>query len=946
MRRSKKWLWTFLLTLGLVQGMTVQVFADTMPQVQTDSDAACVNTEIDDVFFETVELDMEVDLEFDSEIVEDLPNNDELFTGFFEQQLYEIPSGGVSVFGNFGEMQLEGAEKIAYKALKSQIIKIANGEQSSTKIQITAGKLGYDKKKWTAAELGVSTIIEDGKITSEAKTALVNAIGLDHERVRDLLLVNCPYELYWFDKEAKMTISGMNSVQVTAVGDSIGFILDEDDVIFTYPFAVSEDYRDADMYHVDTEKVNIAIGAAGEAKEIIRKYKGKGDLEKLQGYAKEICDRVSYNSDVASAGTDYAYGDPWQVVYVFDDDPNTSVVCEGYAKAFQYLCDLSIFDRNITSYLVTGEISDGTRKIPHMWNIVTMEDGKNYLVDITNCDEGNIGYPSKLFIAHAQGSVETGYTLAIDGTSIQYKYNADTISMYDNDLLVLSNTLYVPVTNGFRIVRPTDYVTYGDQIRFATIDGNGGTVSWSTSDEQVACIDSDGTLKAKHIGLVEITAVEAASGGGQENRDTYTFEIQPKELEVKAISIKDKRYDGTTIAERDESSEIIVLGAFEGDELQIVVKSAAFTDQKAGIDKIVKVKAELVGEKAECYTLGTVTAKADILPAPLRIKANHISMEAGEKKPNYTATATGLVGTDSLTKITFSDNAGDGKTKGNYQILPISVNISGGNENYEITYEPGTLTISLTTKSISNAIALANHEKNGVIVSDKSASAISKGTKFVSAEEMKALEQAIQHAEDQIARITNQDQMQALLSMLNQEITTFKSAVQVGTKKSSGGGGGGGGGSSSGGGGGGGGSSSGGSKKPAQVPTAGGVLVDTSGNKTGTWTNDAVGRWFRYSDGTWPAGKWLELSQNGQKHWYYFNPSGYLATGWILDGGIWYYLNPTADAAQGQMSVGWQLINGVWYYLNPNPGQKPLGAMYCNEMTPDGYFVDATGAWK
>ncbi|MBQ5869258.1 MAG: hypothetical protein IIW68_08055, partial [Lachnospiraceae bacterium] len=163
----------------------------------------------------------------------------------------------------------------------------------------------------------------------------------------------------------------------------------------------------------------------------------------------------------------------------------------------------------------------------------------------------------------------------------------------------------------------------------------------------------------------------------------------------------------------------------------------------------------------------------------------------------------------------------------------------------------------------------------------------------------------------------------ALLSMLNQEITTFKSAVQVGTKKSSGGGGGGGGGgSSSGGGGGGGGSSSGGSKKPAQVPTAAGaVLIDTSGNKTGTWTNDAVGLWFRYSDGTWPAGKWLELSQNGQKHWYYFNPSGYLATGWILDG-------------------------GTWYYLNPNPGQRPLGAMYCNEMTPDGYFVDATGAWK
>ena len=176
-------------------------------------------------------------------------------------------------------------------------------------------------------------------------------------------------------------------------------------------------------------------------------------------------------------------------------------------------------------------------------------------------------------------------------------------------------------------------------------------------------------------------------------------------------------------------------------------------------------------------------------------------------------------------------------------------------------------------------------------------------------------------------------------------LDAIEEANEVKATTTGGSGGGGGGSSSGGGGGGGGGSSSGSNKKPAQAAAAG-ILVDTSSNKSGVWTNDAVGRWFRYSDGTWPAGKWLELSQNGQKHWYYFNTSGYLVTGWILDGGIWYYLNPAADAAQGQMSVGWQLINGVWYYLNPVSGQRPLGAMYCNEWTPDGYFVDASGAWR
>lgn len=30
-----------------------------------------------------------------------------------------------------------------------------------------------------------------------------------------------------------------------------------------------------------------------------------------------------------------------ELIWVFDGDSSTNVVCEGYAKAFQYLCDLS-----------------------------------------------------------------------------------------------------------------------------------------------------------------------------------------------------------------------------------------------------------------------------------------------------------------------------------------------------------------------------------------------------------------------------------------------------------------------------------------------------------------------------------------------------------------------------------------------------------------------------
>jgi len=38
------------------------------------------------------------------------------------------------------------------------------------------------------------------------------------------------------------------------------------------------------------------------------------------------------------------------------------------------------------------------------------------------------------------------------------------------------------------------------------------------------------------------------------------------------------------------------------------------------------------------------------------------------------------------------------------------------------------------------------------------------------------------------------------------------------------------------------------------------------------------------------------------------------------------------------MLTGWQAINGKWYYLGSN------GVMYANTTTPDGRYVDGSGA--
>lgn len=83
------------------------------------------------------------------------------------------------------------------------------------------------------------------------------------------------------------------------------------------------------------------------------------------------------------------------------------------------------------------------------------------------------------------------------------------------------------------------------------------------------------------------------------------------------------------------------------------------------------------------------------------------------------------------------------------------------------------------------------------------------------------------------------------------------------------------------------------------------------------------------------------------EEWYRFDGSGFMATGWYLDtDGRWYFLNPVSDGTKGKMMTGWQWIDGYCYYLSPQSSQlHPLGSMYVNEKTPDGYEVDQNGAW-
>jgi hypothetical protein len=253
--------------------------------------------------------------------------------------------------------------------------------------------------------------------------------------ILNAVLRDCPYDMYWVD-----------------VAPGTGFNVDENGNLVVQ-FFISKQYQNS-TFVFDSEAVKNAEAAKDNVTKIVQENEKKNVKDMLKAYQEKICNLTSYNT----AENEKYKNDPkdstldnnaWNPVYVFDDDDTNQVVCEGYSKAFQYLCDKSDLPSNTKCYTVSGQMAGGTGSGAHMWNIVRI-DGKSYLVDVTNSDAGTAGDPTynsgttPLFLAvPTSGSVEEGYTFKLpNGQTITYKYDKPTLDLYgkDSPILKLANT--------------------------------------------------------------------------------------------------------------------------------------------------------------------------------------------------------------------------------------------------------------------------------------------------------------------------------------------------------------------------------------------------------------------------------------------------------------------------------------------------------------------------
>lgn len=298
----------------------------------------------------------------------------------------------------------------------------ATGNWFRNQLETELQKTIYDKMLTYFQDIHTS---ESGISKLEIASDIDGAKGNDGEKALNAVFKDHTELLYWVAKgkgnpysiAAGSTQSGKTkmflflSVVTKYKGDKAG----TDDFPVVGGGTESRDY-----YNILSNKDGDTVTAFAKAKEIVDAATGT-DYEKVKFFNQKICDLTSYDDEAAKP--DAAYGDTSQMINVFLGKP---VVCEGYAKAFKYLCDQT----GIGCFIIEGTLTSGNgSKGNHMWNYVEL-DGKWYLVDVTNNDDPH-AREGRLAIGSSNTKFNDYSLTFIDGTGTTPLNPSVTLSVED-----------------------------------------------------------------------------------------------------------------------------------------------------------------------------------------------------------------------------------------------------------------------------------------------------------------------------------------------------------------------------------------------------------------------------------------------------------------------------------------------------------------------------------
>ena len=517
--------------------------------------------------------------------------NDQLYQGYVNRLFGLTPT----IAGSRNNREkLNEMEQGVYDALKAAVNAIATGQSESSVVTLDGEALGV-RKYWYQDSF--TTPIYDWDtgvwIDSEevwATTAAYYEGRCDTSKVIKTLMSDDPFAFYWLNNKAKYnftTISrpGYETKFEQVNGEYVFWVEAKTDINFI--FQVDSLYVGTTTTSLNTAMTSAANRSMQTAHNIVAAAANLSDMEKMTYYMQEIRKLSEYNTPASLEGY-VGSSAPWQLIYVFDGDPDTMVVCEGYSKAFKYLCDNTNFaDKSTWVYTVGGTMNGGA----HMWNMVRNASGY-HMVDVTNCLTSGATDTTLFFSEPISGSMDAGYVFKradehIVPQDITYVYDASTKQLYTREELTVTSSLDEPDVVEHEItLRVGDKVKLWDsELGISPVVGISSLKSMSYIGTDVVSMTGSGVLTAIKSGVATVKL----TGDGEVAEITVHVlsGVNTLVLPEQLTEIEEAAFSGTAAfcVVLPEGLETVASAAFSGmnDLGMIVIPQGVSEDALAGL---------------------------------------------------------------------------------------------------------------------------------------------------------------------------------------------------------------------------------------------------------------------------------------------------------------------------------------------------------------------------
>ena len=291
-----------------------------------------------------------------------------------------------------------------------------------------------------------------------------------------------------------------------------------------------------------------------------------------------------------------------------------------------------------------------------------------------------------------------------------------------------------PQTN-FKFENKTTSVskTYGDEdftIK-ATGAATGSSVSYESSNTDVATVDNTGKVTIKRVGTAIIKAKASATADFEEKEISYTLTVKKLRIRVPTAGKNKLEYDGTTQTYMPDRLDTAYCTITDNTAKDIRANNAHYTATVSLNDKA-NTEWDIATENDtsnQTYDFWITPATAIVTALDKKITTGQSAPALANAKLGEDYTITGLYGSDSLGSIvlyyadpsnTATEVNPDTSKAGTYAI--VAAGGGTGNPNYAPTFHTGTLTIANRPSSgggaVTYPVSIPDKVENGSVSSD------------------------------------------------------------------------------------------------------------------------------------------------------------------------------------------------------------------------------------